>query len=137
MKKVRCAIYARVSTLDQKLAPQLREIRAALKVRGWAEARVYKEKRSGRPGASRPEWEALRKAAARHEFGAVAVWAADRMGRSTLEVLAAAEAFEQRGVRLLLVKEGIESGTPMGKAFLTIGAMFILSSGLTKTGAIG
>lgn len=122
--KVRCAIYVRVSTPDQKLAQQLREVRAAVKARGWTVAHEYKEKRSGKPGAKRPEWDALRKAAARREFGAVAVWAADRMGRSTVEVLHAAEEFESRGVRLLIVKEDIESGTPMGKAFLIIGAMF-------------
>ncbi len=92
--------------------------------RGWTIVRVYRERRSGKQGAYRPEWERLRKDAARRRFGAVAVWAIDRMGRSTLDVLKAAEAFERRGVELLIVKQKVDTTTPLGKMLFTILAAF-------------
>lgn len=123
----RVAIYVRVSTRvgnGQRLLQQFREVRRMVERRGWTIVRVYRERASAKQGAHRPEWERLRKDAARRRFGAVAVWAIDRMGRSTLDVLKAAEGFERRGVELLIVKQNVDTTTPLGKVFLTIVAAF-------------
>jgi len=120
----RVAIYVRVSTRDQRLLQQFREVRRMVERRGWTIARVYRERRSAKQGAHRPAWERLRKDAARRRFGAVAVWAIDRMGRSTLDVLKAVEGFEKRGIELLIVKQKVDTTTPLGKMLLTILAAF-------------
>lgn len=116
----RVAIYVRVSTRDQRLLQQFREVRRKVERRGWTIIRVYRERRSAKHGAHRPEWERLRKDASRRRFDAVAVWAIDRMGRSTLDVLKAAEGFERRGVELLIVKQNVDTTTPLGKLLLAI-----------------
>ena len=92
--------------------------------RGWTIVKVYRERRSAKHGAHRPEWERLRRDAARKRFGGVAVWAIDRMGRSTLDVLKAVEGFERRGVELLIVKQKVDTTSPLGKMLLTILAAF-------------
>lgn len=118
------AIYVRVSTRDQRLLQQFREVRRMVEHRGWAITRIYRERRSAKQGAHRPEWERLRKDASRRRFGAVAVWSIDRMGRSTLDVLKAVEGFERRGVELLIVKQKVDTTSPLGKMLLTILAAF-------------
>lgn len=120
----RVAIYVRVSTRDQRLLQQFREVRRMVERRGWTITKVYRERRSAKHGAHRPEWERLRKDAARKRFGAVAVWSIDRMGRSTLDVLKAVEGFEKRGVELLIVKQKVDTTSPLGKMLLTILAAF-------------
>ncbi|MCH7792629.1 MAG: recombinase family protein [Planctomycetes bacterium] len=123
----RVAIYVRVSTRvgnGQRLLQQFREVRRMVERRGWTIVRVYRDRASAKQGAHRPEWERLRKDASRRRFDAVAVWAIDRMGRSVLDVLKAAEGFERRGVELLIVKQKVDTTTPLGKLLLTILAAF-------------
>lgn len=120
----RVAIYVRVSTRDQRLLQQFREVRRMVERRGWVVAKVYRERRSAKHGAHRPEWARLCKDAKRKRFGAVAVWAIDRMGRSTLDVLKAAQSFEDCGVELLIVKQRVDTTTPLGKMLLTVLAGF-------------
>jgi DNA invertase Pin-like site-specific DNA recombinase len=120
MGPVRCAIYLRVSTRDQRLAQQFRELRAAVEARGWIVVAVYRERRSAAPGVDRPQWRALQLAATKRRFGAVAASSLDRLGRSALEILTAVEAFRKRGVRLYLQREGIASDDPAGHMLLTV-----------------
>lgn len=117
---VRCAVYVRVSTRDQRYLQQFKEVRAAVEARGWRVVRVYRERRSGAHGANRPVWAALRRDAALRRFGAVAVWSLDRMGRSALEILKDVEAFDSRGVRLVVVRGGVETTGPAGRLVLTV-----------------
>lgn len=119
-KTVRCAVYIRVSTRDQRYLGQFREIRRAVEARGWTVARVFREKRSGAHASHRPAWQKLRSEAALRRFGAVAVWALDRMGRSTIELLSAVQAFKDRGIRLLIVRDGLVGDGSSTKLVLTI-----------------
>ena len=123
----RVAIYIRVSTRigkGQRLLQQFREVCRMVERRGWTIARVYRERASAKQGAHRPEWERLRKDASRRRFGAVAVGSIDRMSRSTLDVLKAAEGFERRGVELLIVEQKVDTTTPLGKMLFAILAAF-------------
>jgi len=116
----RCAIYLRVSTRDQRLSQQFREIRRAVEARGWTVVRIFREKRSGAAGIDRPAWKKLRHEAQMRRFGAVAAWSLDRLGRSALDILQAVRDFEDRGVRLYIVKDGIETGGTAGRLILTV-----------------
>jgi DNA invertase Pin-like site-specific DNA recombinase len=117
---IRCAVYLRVSTRDQRLAQQFRELRAAVEARGWRIVAVYRERRSAAPGTDRPRWRALQQDAARRRFGAVAASSLDRLGRSALDILTAVEAFRARGVRLYLAREGLSTEDATGQLLLTV-----------------
>ena len=119
-KTVRCAIYLRVSTRDQRYLQQFCEIRAAVQARGWTIARIYREKRSGAAGTDRPAWRKLRHDAQLRHFSAVGAWSLDRLGRSALDILQAVEAFDRRGTRLYIVKDGIETGGTTGRLIVTV-----------------
>ncbi|MDD9936041.1 MAG: recombinase family protein, partial [Myxococcales bacterium] len=113
-------VYIRVSTTDQRYLGQFREIRRAVEAQGWTIARVFREKRSAAHGSHRPAWQKLRAEAAMRRFGAVAVWALDRMGRSCVELLSAVQAFSKRGVRLLTVQQGTFEKGSAAKLMLSI-----------------
>jgi len=52
------------------------------------------------------------------------VWRLDRLGRSTMGVLAAVKNMEEAGIELVSMSESIDTTTPMGRMFLTICAAF-------------
>lgn len=116
----RTAIYIRVSTTEQNLLWQFQAVRRECEDLGWPIVAVYRERRSGKLGAHRPQWDALRKAAKRREFDAVAVWSIDRMGRSVLGIHDAVADFIARGIKLLIVKDNFDVEDPTGKFMLTI-----------------
>lgn len=120
MKSVRCAIYLRVSTRDQRYVQQFRELHAAVEQRGWRIVRVFREKRSGAAGVDRPAWRDLCHEAQLRRFTAVAAWSLDRLGRSALDILTAVENFDERGVRLLVLRDSIETGGPSGRLIVTV-----------------
>lgn len=117
---IRCAVYLRVSTRDQRLVQQWRELRASVEARGWIIVKVYRERRSAAAGAVRPEWRRLLRDAERRRFGAVAAASLDRIGRSAIDILRAIETFKRRGVRLYLAREGIASDDAIGSMLLTV-----------------
>jgi DNA invertase Pin-like site-specific DNA recombinase len=65
-------------------------------------------------------WRELRRDAQLRRFGAVVVWSLDRLGRSALDILQAVEAFERRGVRLYIVKDGLETSGTVGRLIITV-----------------
>ena len=48
----------------------------------------------------------------------------DRLARSTKQLLELAERFQKEGVRLVSLKENLDTSTPQGKLFFTISAAF-------------
>jgi putative DNA-invertase from lambdoid prophage Rac len=54
------------------------------------------------------------------EGDTVVVYAIDRLGRNTIDVLETVEALEGKGVAVLSIREGFDLSTPMGKAMLTM-----------------
>ena len=83
---MRAALYARVSTADQKtLKSQLAEMRKYIAARGWEAALEVREVGSG--GKVRPKREDLLGAARRREIDVVVVWKLDRWGRSMTDLV--------------------------------------------------
>ena len=75
------AIYARVSTEDQDLQGQLRELRRYARAREWPIEEEYVEKMTGTGRIQRREWERLRRDArlrSERRFDRVLVWSLDR-----------------------------------------------------------
>lgn len=104
--------YARVSTDDQD--PKGQEAR--LKAAGCT--RVFTDHGASGAKASRPEWD---KCLDRLESGDVLVAVKlDRIGRSVKHLIDLREELERRGVDLLLLDQGIDTRTPMGRMLFTI-----------------
>ena len=80
------ALYARVSTSDQSLDPQLGALRNYAAARSWEAREFHDHGQSGR-NDQREGLKALLDAARRREVDAVAVVKLDRLGRSLAHLL--------------------------------------------------
>lgn len=106
--------YARVSTMVQDLDAQL----AALNSAGVESGQVFTDKLSGSANTARPGLAALLNYA--REGDIVVVTAIDRMGRSVAEVTRTIADLSERRILLRALREGVDTGTPTGRAVATI-----------------
>lgn len=108
--------YARVSTLDQNLDLQ----RDALLGAGCE--RVFEEKRSGKAGTKRPEFETVLSFLRSEDV--LVVWKLDRLGRSLVEMMRTIDALRQQDVHFRSLTEQFDSSTAHGRFALQMhGAM--------------
>jgi DNA invertase Pin-like site-specific DNA recombinase len=117
-----CALYHRVSTVDQNPGAARRELRAAARRYGYRVTLNIEETGSGanndRPGLVR-----VLEAARRGEVEAVLVWKLDRFGRSAFDLLANIRQLEAAGARFVAVTQGIDiraGGDSMSRLLLTM-----------------
>lgn len=106
--------YARVSTIGQDLDAQL----AALAAAGVDAERVFTDKLSGSARTERPGLAAMLHYARAGDT--VIVTAIDRLGRSVAEVTRTIATFGERRIVLRALREGIDTGTPTGRAVAAI-----------------
>ncbi len=118
----RVAIYARVSTGEQSLELQLRELRDYAGRRGFAVHREYVDQASGdvRRRQRAPEFDALMADARRRRFDCVLVWKYDRFARSLGALIAALQEFRDLGVNFISHTQAIDTTTPMGQLFFHV-----------------
>jgi predicted site-specific integrase-resolvase len=91
------AIYARVSTTDQKCEMQLAELREYVSRRAWELAGEYVDTGWSGLKASRPEFDRLMRDAGKRIVDVILCWKLDRFGRSLLHCMNALE--ELQGAR--------------------------------------
>ena len=103
--------YARVSTADQDLAPQLDVLRA----KGCEP--IYSEQASGKH-ADRPELAQAMKALRAGDT--LVVWRLDRLGRSLPDLIATVNELAGRGIAFESVTEAIDTTTASGKLVFNI-----------------
>ena len=103
--------YARVSTADQNLDRQL----VALK--NYGIDIMYCEKMSGTK-KSRPELDRMLKEVENGDT--IVIESLSRLGRSVKNLAELMEVFNQRNIRLVSLKETIDTTTPTGKLLFTI-----------------
>jgi DNA invertase Pin-like site-specific DNA recombinase len=82
MKKLRVALYARVSTRDkgQDNENQLAQLRLFCSRQGWDVVHEYVDRATGKH-ADREQFKAMFQAASQRQFDAVVTWARDRLSR--------------------------------------------------------
>ncbi|WP_374309940.1 recombinase family protein [Methylocella sp.] len=108
--------YARVSTDEQNLDPQLHALAQA-----GCES-VFEDR--GVSGASSQRPGLLAALAAAKEGDTLVVWRIDRLGRSTLHLLQLLDHLRGRGVGFLSIMDGIDTTTAAGRmAFTMIGTI--------------
>jgi DNA invertase Pin-like site-specific DNA recombinase len=124
MKRV--ALYLRVSTTEQTVKNQQRELELAAERHGWQVVVTFADKGiSGSKGRDkRPEFDRLCRGIARREFDLVAAWSVDRLGRSLQDLVGFLGELHAKGVDLYLHQQGIDTTTPAGKAMFQMMGVF-------------
>ena len=122
----RVALYARVSTDGQTVENQLRELRAVAKRHGWEIVEEYSDRGiSGAKGKDlRPAFKAVCQAVARKDVDLVAAWSVDRLSRSLLDLVNFLGELHAKHVDLYLHQQGLDAGTPAGKAMFRMMGVF-------------
>lgn len=112
--------YLRVSTTDQTVQNQRQAILAA----GWVVDKEFTDEAvSGTTDAmQRPGW--TRCITYLRDGDTLVVYALDRLGRSTLDVLTTITDLAAKGVRLVILKQGFDTDNPAGGLALTMFAAF-------------
>lgn len=112
---MRQVIYSRVSTDRQETANQLHVLR-----REFPDAEIVEETGSGLK--HRPRLAEL--TATLSEGDELIVYSLDRLGRSTVEVLALLASLDKKGVILRSKREGVDLSTPSGRFMMRVMASF-------------
>lgn len=125
-KQRRVAFYLRVSTGGQTVENQRQELAKAAEHRGWEIVEIYSDNGvSGKHGRDkRPAFDRLCKDAVAGKFDLIAAWSVDRLGRSVLHLAQFVEDMRAAGVGLFLLKQGLDSETPTGRAMLGMCSVF-------------
>ncbi len=126
VKAKRAVLYLRVSTGDQTVANQRRELEAAAEQRGWTITATYADEGiSGAKGRDkRPALDAMLKDATRGKFDVVMCWAVDRMGRSLPDLIGTLQDLHGSKVDLFLHQQAIDTTTPAGRAMFGMMGVF-------------
>jgi len=120
-KKIKVAIYVRVSRTDQVLENQINPLVNYCK-RMEYDYEIFKEKESTRK--TRPvQWD-LYNRLLRKEFDGLIIYKFDRWARSTRELIEHIESLVNKNVMVYSLTENIDLSTSMGRAMLTILSAF-------------
>jgi DNA invertase Pin-like site-specific DNA recombinase len=122
----RAAIYLRVSTTDQSVDNQRRELTEAAQRHGWNVVAEFSDAGiSGTKGRDRrPGFDRLCKAITRRDIDLVAAWSVDRLGRSLQHLVTFLSELQASGVDLYLHRQGLDTSTPAGRALFGMMGIF-------------
>lgn len=125
-KGKRAAFYLRVSTGGQTVENQRQELAKAAEQRGWTVVELYSDNGfSGAKGRDkRPAFDRMCRDAVAGKFDIIAAWSVDRLGRSVLHLAQFVGDIRAAGVGLFLLKQGLDSETPTGRAMLGMCSVF-------------
>jgi DNA invertase Pin-like site-specific DNA recombinase len=114
---MRAAIYTRVSTADQSVDMQTRDLRKLAEGRNFEIVKEYCDEGVSGAKNSRPALDKMLAAAKRGEFQVVLIWRLDRLGRSLSNLIRLLEDFRSYGVELVSFSEGLDFSTTTGTLF--------------------
>jgi DNA invertase Pin-like site-specific DNA recombinase len=103
--------YARVSTQDQCLDRQIDALNK------YGVEVIYTEKMTGTK-TNRPELDKVKLQARKDDT--IIIESLSRLGRSTKDLLLLLDEFDSKGIKLISLKENINTSTPTGKLLVTV-----------------
>jgi DNA invertase Pin-like site-specific DNA recombinase len=118
----RAALYMRVSTVDQHPETQLLDLRQMAAQRGLNIVHEYTDRISGAK-AKRPGLDQMMTDARHGRFDVVLVWASDRIARSVKHFLDVLDELNRLKIEYVSFRENIDTGGPLGRAIIIIGAV--------------
>lgn len=121
-KRMRAAIYARVSTShhDQNPEVQLTTLRRFCQLRGWDIAHEIVDHGFTGSHDKRPGLKQLISLAASRDVDAIVVLKLDRLFRSLKHLVTALDDFAALGIEFVAVKDNVDYSTPSGKLFVQV-----------------
>lgn len=122
----RVAFYSRVSTDQQTVENQRKELQTVAERLGWTVvADLADEGISGSKGREkRPEFDRLLKMVARKDIDLIACWSVDRLGRSLQHLVSFLTEINDRGVDLYVHTQGLDTSTAAGRAMFSMLSVF-------------
>jgi DNA invertase Pin-like site-specific DNA recombinase len=120
------AFYSRVSTDQQTVENQRKELQAVAERLGWTVvADLADEGISGTKGREkRPEFDRLLKMVARKDVDLIACWSVDRLGRALQHLVSFLTEINDRGVDLYVHTQGLDTSTAAGRAMFSMLSVF-------------
>ena len=125
IKKLRTAIYVRVSSDEQAKGYSLLSQQEAIKEQIMRDGNIFDEQHlyidDGYTGihGDRPALKAMKEAARRGEIDIIYVWKIDRLYRNTKLILNLVDEWEEIGVKIKSVTEPYDTSTHLGRFILT------------------
>jgi DNA invertase Pin-like site-specific DNA recombinase len=116
----RCAIYARVSTSDQRVDNQLYDLRLFAEQRGYQVVAEYTDVGISGSKARRPGLDAMLRDGRKRVFNVLIVAAFDRVARSTKHFLGVVDELDSLGIEFISRRENIATDGAMGRLFITL-----------------
>lgn len=117
---LKAALYARVSTRDQKTIPdQLADLRTYAKLKDFTIVAEYEETESGKRDTRPIRYELLKRAWKR-EFDVVLVWKLDRWGRNVQDLVTTVADLGNRDIGFVSFADNIDLTTSNGRLFFHI-----------------
>lgn len=115
------AIYARVSTQDQRTDSQLGELKRYCQQRGWKKVEIFQDKISGAK-STRPELDRMVKEIRSGRVQRVVTYKLDRLGRSITHLCLLTDEMARLGIPLICTSQGIDTSAsnPAGKFQLDV-----------------
>jgi DNA invertase Pin-like site-specific DNA recombinase len=122
----RAALYLRVSTGEQTVENQRRELEAVAAHRGWTIVATYEDAgiSGGKGRDKRPGLDAMLKDATCRKFDVVMAWSVDRLGRSLADLVTGLQELHGANVDLFLHQQAVDTTTPAGRAMFGMLGVF-------------
>ena len=117
---MRVALYARVSTSEQTVAPQLDSLQSYAAARGLDVVGVFTDEGISGTKDRRPALDELMGKAKRRSFDALAVVKLDRLARSTRHLTQLAGELDALGVDLIVTDQGLDTSSPVGRLMFNV-----------------
>lgn len=117
---MKTAVYMRVSTEDQSISMQEREISLFLQSRGILDYQVYSDEGVSALKTDRPRLKALKNELKQGQIELLVVWKLDRLFRSLTQLLAFLNELKEYNVKLISVKDNIDLTSPAGTLTMQI-----------------
>jgi DNA invertase Pin-like site-specific DNA recombinase len=119
----KAAIYARVSTYEQTVEPQIESCKRWCENNGF-DYDVFAEEGISGATTSRTQLDRMMQRIRMGEYKALVIWKLDRLGRSTIHLLQLLEEFRNKNVQIAITTGNIDTSKPEGRLFFTMVAGF-------------
>lgn len=119
-KRVRVALYTRVSTTDQTTENQLRALQEHAERAGWTIVAEFTDRAVSGTREKRPGLDALLADARRRKLDLIAVAALDRLGRNLRHLVTLLDELQHLGIGLVSLREALDLSSPIGRAMFAL-----------------
>jgi len=123
-KKIKAAIYVRVSTLEQNPKNQYKILKEYCKNNKYEIFNTYIDKGESGLNDSRPSFNIMLKDMRSRKFNTIIIWKLDRIGRSLQHLLVLFQEMKRKKVDIIITTQNIDTTDAAGKLMFQIFGAF-------------